>query len=258
VWLERVQQIRDDLTDFISAYNLPHDLFAEIVKSVLRTATRQGGHPHLNPELAPWDMLFAKAEGSTRPIHSKSEPTSSITAGDHRRPDQRHDQRPLAFVASPRTFSPLRPQGDAPAAHRARQDRRQGRPACCWPTRSCSTPCRRARSSWRTPSPSRSHNLYRLGRFLRVSRIQPLHDYHNRNTNARRDRSGNIRGRSRLSPAGVSRTMWSPACATCWSRWGRPLVSYLLPVCSRITLAALFAGKYDSYSAPNQGRWRRT
>ena len=27
VWLERVQQIRDDLTDFYFAYDLPHSLF---------------------------------------------------------------------------------------------------------------------------------------------------------------------------------------------------------------------------------------
>ncbi len=63
VWLERVQQIRDYLTDFYFAYNLPHSLFEEIVQSVL-----QGRTPDkeviltFNPELAPWDMLFAKAE----------------------------------------------------------------------------------------------------------------------------------------------------------------------------------------------------
>jgi hypothetical protein len=63
IWLQRVQQIRDDLTDFYFAYNLPHDLFAEIVIAVL-----QDRKPDkeviltFNPELAPWDMLFAKAE----------------------------------------------------------------------------------------------------------------------------------------------------------------------------------------------------
>jgi hypothetical protein len=63
IWLQRVQQIRDDLTDFYFAYNLPHDLFVDIVRSVL-----QDRKPDkeviltFNPELAPWDLLFAKAE----------------------------------------------------------------------------------------------------------------------------------------------------------------------------------------------------
>jgi len=63
VWLERVQQIRDYLTDFYFAYNLPHSLFAEIVQSVLKD--RKPDREVIltfNPELAPWDMLFAKAE----------------------------------------------------------------------------------------------------------------------------------------------------------------------------------------------------
>jgi hypothetical protein len=63
VWQERVRQIRDGLTDFYFAYNLPHDEFAEIVKSVLQD--RKPGKEVIltfNPELAPWDMLFAKAE----------------------------------------------------------------------------------------------------------------------------------------------------------------------------------------------------
>jgi len=63
VWLQRIQQIRDDLTDFYFAYNLPHDRFAEIVKSVIRD--RKPDKEVIltfNPELAPWDMLFAKAE----------------------------------------------------------------------------------------------------------------------------------------------------------------------------------------------------
>ena len=63
VWLERLRQIRDDLTDFYFAYNLPHARFVEIVRSVL-----QDRKPDkevilsFNPELAPWSVLFAKAE----------------------------------------------------------------------------------------------------------------------------------------------------------------------------------------------------
>lgn len=63
VWQQRIEQIRDDLTDFYFAYNLPHDRFVEIVESLLK-----GRRPDedlilsFNPELAPWDMLFAKAD----------------------------------------------------------------------------------------------------------------------------------------------------------------------------------------------------
>jgi hypothetical protein len=63
VWQQRIEQIRDDLTDFYFAYNLPHDRFVEIVGSLLK-----GRRPDedlilsFNPEIAPWDMLFAKAE----------------------------------------------------------------------------------------------------------------------------------------------------------------------------------------------------
>ncbi len=63
VWLQRVRQIRDDLTDFYFAYNLPHNRFAEIVKSVIQD--RKPDREVIltfNPELAPWDVLFAKAE----------------------------------------------------------------------------------------------------------------------------------------------------------------------------------------------------
>ncbi len=74
VWQERVRQIRDDLTDFYFAYNLPHALFEEIVKSVL-----QDRKPEkevilsFNPELAPWDVLFAEAdEYETYPPEEKA------------------------------------------------------------------------------------------------------------------------------------------------------------------------------------------
>jgi hypothetical protein len=63
VWLERLRQVRDDLTDFYFAYNLPHALFEEIVRSLVQNR-RPGREVILtfNPELAPWDILFAKAE----------------------------------------------------------------------------------------------------------------------------------------------------------------------------------------------------
>ncbi len=62
-WEERVRIIRDHLTDFYFALNLPYTLFEEIVRSVL--SPRRPGEEIIltfNPELAPWDILFAQAE----------------------------------------------------------------------------------------------------------------------------------------------------------------------------------------------------
>ncbi len=63
VWNERLSFVRDQLTDFYFAYNLPHDRLEEIIQSVLagRGFTQQRGLS-FNPELAPWDLLFAQAE----------------------------------------------------------------------------------------------------------------------------------------------------------------------------------------------------
>jgi hypothetical protein len=61
VWLQRITHFRDNLTDFYFAHNLPHSLFEEIVRDVL--ARRMASDDVLltfNPELAPWDMLFAR------------------------------------------------------------------------------------------------------------------------------------------------------------------------------------------------------
>ena len=62
-WAERVRIVRDHLTDFYFALNLPHDLFEEIVRSIL-SARKPGEEIILtfNPELAPWRLLFAQAE----------------------------------------------------------------------------------------------------------------------------------------------------------------------------------------------------
>lgn len=74
VWLERVRQVRDDLTDFYFAYNLPHSLFVEIVRSLVQN--RKPDREVIltfNPELAPWDVLFAKAEEyETYPLEEKA------------------------------------------------------------------------------------------------------------------------------------------------------------------------------------------
>ncbi len=63
VWQKRLAQIRDYLTDFYFAYNLPRALFEEIVRAVL--AERSPGQEIIlpfNPELVPWHILLAQAK----------------------------------------------------------------------------------------------------------------------------------------------------------------------------------------------------
>ncbi len=63
VWERRVQQTRDTLTDFYFAYNLPHELFQNIVQSVVAERNpNQKVFLTFNPELAPLDMVLAQAE----------------------------------------------------------------------------------------------------------------------------------------------------------------------------------------------------
>lgn len=65
VWNKRVARIRDYLTDFYFAYNLPYNRFEEIVAEAV--SENNAGQPKknqiltFNPELAPWDMLFDQA-----------------------------------------------------------------------------------------------------------------------------------------------------------------------------------------------------
>jgi hypothetical protein len=62
-WMNRLRITRDNLTDFYFAYNLPHELFEMLVR---QTLTQRGQAEDVvltfHPELAPWDMLFAKGE----------------------------------------------------------------------------------------------------------------------------------------------------------------------------------------------------
>ena len=63
MWQRRVAHIRDNLTDFYFAHNLPHSLFEEIVREVVsKRAARDDFLLTFNPELAPWDLLFARGE----------------------------------------------------------------------------------------------------------------------------------------------------------------------------------------------------
>jgi len=65
VWQERLARVRDYLTDFYFAYNLPYRRFEEIVQAVVnenRSDPPQTVVPFFNPELAPWYLLFEQAE----------------------------------------------------------------------------------------------------------------------------------------------------------------------------------------------------
>ncbi|OGO28220.1 MAG: hypothetical protein A2Z16_15880 [Chloroflexi bacterium RBG_16_54_18] len=61
VWEFRLARLRDHLTDFYFAYNLPYDLFEDLVRETL--AERGAGEIQIsfNPELAPQNMLFEQA-----------------------------------------------------------------------------------------------------------------------------------------------------------------------------------------------------
>lgn len=62
-WTLRLEQIRDHLTDFYFAYNLPLDLFQQIAEELI--AARTAGRDvtlTFNPELAPLDLLLKQAE----------------------------------------------------------------------------------------------------------------------------------------------------------------------------------------------------
>ncbi len=63
MWQQRIAIIRDDLTDFYFAHNFPHTLFQQIVEETIsqRTPGREVVLT-VNPELAPWAMLFALGE----------------------------------------------------------------------------------------------------------------------------------------------------------------------------------------------------
>ncbi len=63
IWDMRLRWVRDHLTDFYFAYNLPFDLFERIVRDTLAERGADFGDLRLsfNPELAPQNMLFDQA-----------------------------------------------------------------------------------------------------------------------------------------------------------------------------------------------------
>ncbi len=63
VWETRLKRIRDSLTDFYFAYNLPYAEFEHIVRQMLEEqGSSESEFIWFNPELAPQDMLFEQAE----------------------------------------------------------------------------------------------------------------------------------------------------------------------------------------------------
>jgi hypothetical protein len=62
-WQRRIAIIRDNLTDFYFAYNLPYEHFEQLLKDTLSSRLpHQDVFLTIHPELAPWDMLFAQGE----------------------------------------------------------------------------------------------------------------------------------------------------------------------------------------------------
>lgn len=73
IWETRLMRIRDSLTDFYYAYNLPYEEFEKLVRQVLA----EHGSPDsefvwFNPELAPQEMVFEQAEMiETMPVEER-------------------------------------------------------------------------------------------------------------------------------------------------------------------------------------------
>jgi len=78
VWTQRLEAVSEQLTDFYFAYNLPHDLFQDIVRDVL--SQRMPDTEVLlsfNPEVAPWQVLFERG------IAYESAPPETRKAVEH-------------------------------------------------------------------------------------------------------------------------------------------------------------------------------
>ncbi|MGB8214074.1 MAG: PEP/pyruvate-binding domain-containing protein [Anaerolineales bacterium] len=61
-WEERLRIVRDHMTDFYFAYNLPYEDFEKIVRLAISEQGESSDLITFNPELAPQDMLFQQAE----------------------------------------------------------------------------------------------------------------------------------------------------------------------------------------------------
>lgn len=71
VWEFRLARLRDHLTDFYFAYNLPYDLFEDLVRESLVERGAGDIQVTFNPELAPQNMLFEQALAIEKLPHSQ-------------------------------------------------------------------------------------------------------------------------------------------------------------------------------------------
>jgi len=83
-WDQRLGLIREHLTDFYFAYNLPRELLVRIIEDVVAHPARlEGAHASLgmlfNPELAPLEMVLRQRR-CTRRCHPSSAPELPITS----------------------------------------------------------------------------------------------------------------------------------------------------------------------------------
>ncbi len=62
IWEERLERVRDSLTDFYFAYNLPYEDFERIIRQAVGERGEPPNMVTFNPELAPQEMLFEQAE----------------------------------------------------------------------------------------------------------------------------------------------------------------------------------------------------
>jgi len=62
IWAERLKSVRDNLTDFYFAHNLPYEDFEKIVRQAISEHGETRDLITFNPELAPQDMVFQQAE----------------------------------------------------------------------------------------------------------------------------------------------------------------------------------------------------
>ncbi|MCB0120132.1 MAG: hypothetical protein KDD72_13955, partial [Anaerolineales bacterium] len=63
VWQMRLTRVKDSLTDFYFAYNLPYSEFEDLVRTILaERGSIEADVVWVNPELAPQDLLFEQAE----------------------------------------------------------------------------------------------------------------------------------------------------------------------------------------------------
>ncbi len=80
LWQKRKARIRNIHTDFYFGYNLPQDLFEQMVQEVRgqQPAPQGPGELTFNPELAPWSLLFRQGE-----MYERRSPPEREQMGHH-------------------------------------------------------------------------------------------------------------------------------------------------------------------------------